>query len=90
MEGSFLYFINTTFDSTDVEHFKHSFYNKMHLLPENPCSYKIIYETLIDETTESQLALLNRVWLTYYKLKVNSRWGLQTNKKIELNSFVNR
>lgn len=92
MEGSFKYYIESTVDCVDVELFKENFSNQLDLFPDKICSYKIIYDICVSNNADndSNMAykqrILNKVWIDYFKKKINGRFGVYKgkNKKNEL------
>lgn len=86
MEQSFKYYLENTFDSTRVELFKRYFKNEIELLPDRPCSYRIIYNICIvgnHESNQYTQSILNTVWRDYFKLKINGKLGDINNSKLE-------
>lgn len=90
-QGSFKSYLfeNKDVDDLYLELFLNIFRNKIELLPDNVCSYRVIYNICIDDTTTQYArSVLNVVWNEYFKLKINGRLGIRTinskKEKIEL------
>ena len=86
MEQSFRYYVENTYDSTNVEMFRRYFTDELDLLPEKVCSYRIIFNICINRSNENsqyRQSILNSVWKDYFKLKINGKLGSVNKKKIE-------
>lgn len=92
MESSFIYYINNT-NSVEVELFKQHFKTVLDSFPEKPCSYRIIYniceKVIINQTDFSRNIdkqnSLNKVWMNYFKLKLNGTYDCVFLKPTETN-----
>lgn len=88
---SFKYYLENTFDSTRVELFKQHFKDRLELLPDKVCSFRVIYNIClqnVEENTQYKQSILNNVWTDYFKLKITGKLGecKVNNKKIESKS----